>query len=326
MTASAYNRETVAHQPPKRILVTGTSPYWNRVGVSWLRSNGFESDLLDGRPHGPVLRWLLTGRWKQADLFYLICTTGNWLVMLLLCIIQKPCVLHWIGSDVLSFLSGKSSKGWRRMILGWFLQRRGRVVHLADSPELTEELKQAGISSSVVRLIPDKIQAEPTALPSCHTVLSYWTEDRKDFYQGDLVIQLAKEFPDTPFVILGTTGKGLSVPSNLTFLGRRDDIETIYRDVSVLIRMPRHDSLGMMVVEMLARGRYVLYNKPFAHCYTVATFEEARQALSEIFQKTEPNREGAWYVQEHFSPEKEAQKLAEVFQSLSSICCRKDPE
>ena len=50
MTAEESN----CQHPLKRILVTGTSPYWNRVGASWLRSTGFECDLLDGRPHGPV--------------------------------------------------------------------------------------------------------------------------------------------------------------------------------------------------------------------------------------------------------------------------------
>ena len=326
MSGRNPNRENnMLESGKKRLLVTGTSPYWNELVAEWLRSKGLECDRLDGRPHRSVLRWLLTGRWKRQDLFYLICPNGNWLVMGLLCILKKPCLLHWIGSDVLSFTEGKSSSGWRHALFCRFLRRRGDIVHLADSPELAEELKQAGIASTVIRLIPDKVKADTMNLPTLPKVLSYWSNDRKDFYNGDTVFQLAAEFPDTPFMILGATGKNISVPSNVQFLGQRDDIENIYRDVSVLIRIPKHDSLGMMVVEMLARGRYVLYNKSFPHCYLVHTFDQIRQALQDALRKTEPNREGAEYVRDHFSPKQEAEKLAKICRTILKQNNKEDP-
>jgi glycosyltransferase involved in cell wall biosynthesis len=296
----------------RRILVTGTSPYWNDVTADLLRVGGFSCDVLHGRPHWQVFRWLLCFKWHKYNLLYQVSPSGHWLITALMILIRIPCIIHWIGTDVLSFKQGKMSRGWRNRLLQKIFHRRAPLIHLADSPELAEELHQAGISSGVIPLIPKKAQAEVYDLPIQSKILSYWPDDRKDFYQGDLVLRLAEEFPATPFLILGAAGKNVMAPPNVRFLGRRKDIETIYRDVSVLIRMPIHDSLGMMVVEMLARGRYVLYNKPFTHCHLVHTFEQAREALIEVLKKTEPNREGAHYIQDHFSPEKEAKKLAEI--------------
>ena len=220
-------------------------------------------------------------------MIYQVCGEGNWWMNLLLTPKTMPFVIHWIGTDVLSYLEGKSSQGWRNLILSRFFSKKQLLRHISDSPDLHEELCIAGIDTKVVRLIPEKVQSDVLKLPETFSVLSYWSDETMGFYNGSLVFRLAEAFPHVPFRIVGANGSGVQAPDNVTFLGRCD-LENVYRDVSVLIRMPEHDSLGMMVLEMLARGRYVIYNKKLDHCHFAETFEQAKAALQEIFEKTGP--------------------------------------
>ena len=63
--------------------------------------------------------------------------------------------------------------------------------------------------------------------------------------------------------IFGIEGHGEA--ANLTYLGRQKDMDAVYRRVSVFIRIPERDSLSAMVLEMLARQRWVIYNKRMPH-------------------------------------------------------------
>lgn len=82
---------------------------------------------------------------------------------------------------------------------------------------------------------------------------------------------------------------------------------------STLIRIPEHDSLSAMVLEMLARGRHVIYNKVVEGCSYASNLAEACEALRGIQSQREPNQAGARYVRKNFSLQKEAAVLAGVY-------------
>lgn len=298
-----------------RILVTGATPYWNRVLADLLSRAGFKSDILDKYEPAKLFKWLITGRFGKYDFIYQVCGINNWINSLVLLLLAKPFVVHWIGTDVMSLTGGKASKGWRNFITRILVFKRARV-HVADSPYLLDELKELGITASVVCLFPERVEADPIPLPEKFSVISYWTDNSKDFFRGDIVYRLAEDFPDIKFKILGVTGDVVSTPPNVKFLGRRNDIETVYKDCNVLIRLPKHDSLSAMVLEMLARGRYVIYNKDIPHCHYATDYDSAKEALNEIVKLTGLNLEGSDYIRENFSPAKEAEKFKTIFSGL----------
>ena len=263
------------------------------------------SEVVDIHSKLEAIQWFLGGRWKHFDIIHHISGT-NWWWGISLAMARKRIVWHWVGSDVLSFSQMRDAHYSWRAILTCHAAYRWAYAHLADSPKLAEELHNLGIKAGTVRLLPISIEAEIEPLPQKFSVLGYWLDGRRDFYGGGITLQLAREFSDIEFKIAGTTGEGQPTPPNVKFLGFRDNMSEIYSQASALIRIPVHDSLSVMVLEMLARGRYVIYNKELPGCHFATNLAQARAALLEIKQKSEPNKLGAEEVKNNFSLDKQS--------------------
>jgi hypothetical protein len=296
-----------------RVDVMGSS-YWAQVACNLLKRAGVNPEVVD--PHGrfALLKWALRGRWRRFDVIHRAGGIWRWQEAIVFLLVPRPIIWHWIGTDICSFQECPR-KGWKGFLVR-LAAHRWATSHLVDSPELAGELKAIGITADVVRLLPELIEARVEPLPECLSVLSYWTDGRKDFYGGEIVFQLAKEFPNVEFRILAASGRGETAPANVKFLGYRQDMSDIYNQSSVLIRIPQHDSLSAMVLEMLARGRYVIYNKKLPGCHFAGDLQEARKALFEIRQYKSPNSLGAQTVKEMFSLDREAEALRRVYEGL----------
>lgn len=261
-----------------------------------------------------LIRWALGAGRRYAAIHH-VMGCSQWRTSLAMMLTGRPVVWHWIGSDVLGYRQSLGS--WA----GWVNRRAARMrrcVHLADSPELAGELRELGIDSEVVRLLPDAVEAEIEPLPEQFSVLSYWNDKRLKFYGGEIILRLAEALPDVPFRIVGAKGEGVEASANVAFLGYVDDLSEIYRQSTVFLRMPEHDSLSAMVLEALARGRHVIYNKPFPGCVTATNYEEALTALRRLREQGELNREGSERVKREFSCDREAEKLGEVYKCLAA--------
>ncbi len=305
-----------------RILLTGSVPYWNRVAAAILARGGFSCDILHQGQWLHFFTMLFSGRLRHYEYFYQVCCINNWPFALLLGVFGKPFILHWIGTDVVSFSGGKASRGWRKYITGLLAFRRAKI-HLCDSDYLTDELMRLGIRASTITLLPETIEADPRPLPVQPAVLSYWPNHREDFFNGPMVFELARAFPHLPFYIVKAAGSKKPVPANVHFLGEQKDMEPIYDRCGILLRIPRHDSISAMVLEMLARGRYVIYNKKLPGCHFAETFEQAKEAIEQLQSKTGPNDEGSRFVRDTFSIAGQALKLRTL---LSGINLKPDRE
>jgi hypothetical protein len=195
--------------------------------------------------------------------------------------------------------------------------------HFADSPEIAAELERLGLSAEVFRLLPAGVEAREVPMPEKPAVLAYWSRDHREFYRGDIVDALAEEFKDITFYVAGSDAAGQPQHRNMQYLGWVPSLEEVYSKTSILIRMPEHDSLSAMVLEMLARGRWVIYSKPFPHTETATNLDEAREALRRCLARQGPNREGQDYVRQNFSPSHEAKRIAPIY---SRILHEGDPE
>lgn len=296
-----------------RIDVMGTSHFAN-VACHLFKRAGMNPEIVNPQGKTAILKWIVTGQWRQFDVIHNVGGIWLWKQALVWLLVPRPVVCHWIGSDVCQFQK-HCKKGWGRFLIRLAVSRRV-IKHLADSPGLAEELRESEITADVVRLLPESIEADMQPLPERFSVVGYWLDTRKDFYGGDIVLQLATEFPDIEFRILGTLGIGESAPANVKFFGFTEDLSEIYNQSSVLIRIPKHDSLSAMVLEMLARGRYVIYNKKLPGCHFAGDLQEARKALLEIQQYKQPNSLGAQTVKEMFSLDREAEALRRIYACL----------
>ena len=299
----------------KKILVTGAIPYWNKVTARLLQRADISCDILNRYDFTKLIGWALIGRFNRYEYIYQVCAINNWIVTLLMMLLRKKFIIHWIGTDVLSFSSGKASKGWRNCITQMLVYKKTKA-HIADSEYLVEDLKQHGIDASIVRHLTDRIEADVVPLPEKFSVLSYWTDNTRNFFDANTIYRLARAFPEIEFRILKATGDSTISLDNLKFLGTRDDMENVYAEASVLIRLPKHDSLSKMVLEALVLGRYVIYNKDFPHCHQAHGYDDAKKALTEIMKLNEPNYKGSQFVRENFSVSRESQKLKDLLEPL----------
>ena len=296
-----------------RINVMGPV-YFTNVAFNLFKRAVMNAETVNPQGKFAVLKWIVTGQWRRFDVIHIVQGIWLWKQALVWLLVPRPVVCHWIGSDVGQF-QRNCKKGWEGFLLRLAVSRRV-IKHLTDSPGLAEELRESGITADVVRLLPESIEADMAPLPEHFSVVSYWLDTRKDFYGGDIVMQLAREYPDIEFRILGTLGTGEKAPANVKYFGFKEGLSDIYRQSSVLIRIPKHDSLSAMVLEMLARGRYVIYNKKLPGCHFAGDLQEARKALLEIRQYKQPNSLGAQTVKEMFSLDREAKTLRRIYACL----------
>jgi len=219
-------------------------------------------------------------------------------------------VWHWIGSDVLK-IDNLSKRAKKKLLRNCC---RDSAVRLAVSERLSDELSKHSINAEVLPNITDKVVAEPEPLPSMPGVLSYWTDNGAGFFNSSLIFDLAKCFPEIQFRIVGTMGKGLNAPPNVHFFGWLEDMSEVLRQTTVYIRIVPHDGAPMMVPELLARGKYVIYSLPFPHCQQGRTLDEVKAKLEELFEKREPNFAGAEFVRKKINPQENTARLIRIYQ------------
>ncbi len=296
-----------------KVALIGLEPVFGASLQTMLRARGFDvrlgTELLQPGRHLANIRALL-----RMDIVHYL--QGQLAVrhQLPRAMLRRPAVVHWSGTDVLAV--AKYGALGSALIRSFF--RHSSAVHLADSPDLAREAAVwAGYEPQVVRLLPVSIKGQILPLPKTFTALSFWHRDREDFYGRSTVLRLAELFPQVQFVVIvDDVPPRDQWPANLTYLPFQASLEGLWPQISCLIRVVKHDSLSAMVLEALSRGRYVIYSKAFPHAAQAADAESARLALQDLLTRPGPNVAGAAYVNEHFDPEAEVDKVVAVYERL----------
>lgn len=303
------------HGAQKQIFVAITGPeYWCENLAKQMLRKGTNCIILRRRPGNSFryLFWLAYFFYKtsQCDILHVMFPTSAIKTLKAVRLKRIRVVCHWIGSDVLKLKDEKRRKEFYQAYPDC------KLTHLAASKPLSDELAQYGINAEVFPNITDKVIAEPVPLPTTPGVLSYWTDKRADFFNASIVLDLAKCFPNVPFRVVGATGKGLSKPPNVHFLGHLENMSEVFRQTTVYIRLVPHDGTSVMVVESLARGRYVLYSLPYPYCEKATELNECKEKLAALLRKKELNLAGAEFVRTRFDPEKNITRLIKIYKEM----------
>ncbi len=309
-------------------------PYWAEVIAQMLCQAGFQARhwrieparkpwLLRKIPALGILPYLLlplTPRFWRARVIHHVGTLTSralYPVYRLAHLLGKRVIVHWVGTDVLEFC--RDVQAGRTDLLDF--HRRVIQAHFAGCESLVEELAQAGLDGAQVFLtLPpgNRLPAEPIPLPAQPAVLTYWPHERRDFYGGPILDQLADAFPSVPFYVVGTDGHDEPRHPNMHYLGWVEDMRPVYERISVLVRLPRHDGMACGVVETLAHGRWAVFCNPMPHCEHARDFESARAALERCLNRTELNRAGHEFARTHFDFETECRRIAPLYARVLS--------
>lgn len=214
---------------------------------------------------------------------------------------KVPLIMNWVGTDVLTAAAAFKSGNYRKDYIE-------NAIHFCEVNWIQDELKAIGIKAEIVNFasFDNKFQLEKPASEK-FTVLTYIPNERSDFYGPDLFLNVAKSFPDINFLIAGTTAKQYQpLPKNVKALGWVKDMDSLYANVHVCVRIPEHDGLSTFILESLARGKDVIYKYPFDYCLQAENefeFKTVLQNRYSLFAKGiwDSNHAGAEFIAKEFN-------------------------
>jgi len=243
-------------------------------------------------------------------------TTRYWAAHALLArLAGKPVVRYWVGSDVLEMLRFRAER-LRARAVDTFIS-----ANVAVWSNLQRELKDMGIRSRVLRAPHPPAMAEPVRkLPRPFTVMAYLSNQPQkwDLYGGEIIFRLARQYPQWRFLIVRHFGRGLPALPNVSCLGDVPpaEMDAVYRQASVLVRMTLHDGLPRMILEALGRGLHVVWNQPFPHCHHARSYEQLCRILEGLDRSGRVNEAGSRYVATEFEPSALARRWRRFYASL----------
>ncbi len=284
---------------------------------------------------------------RHADLVYFHSPTNLRIVMMPFArLFKKPVLLQWIGTDVITAtwknrppfydpglektipIEDSLTEGlfgfpkamvqltlrFHRAFLSFLKAHVTR--HIACAPKLSKDLKTVGIAADTVPVL-NHVSPALLPLPEKPALLSYIgfqaSSDKRNFYGWQSLLRLAGDFPQITFYVIGRGPSMDAVAPNLVFLGYVDDIERVLAKVTGLLRITYDDGMPRLVMEALAKGRYVIFTGDFPCTAKVTTYEEIREAVRDIIGRTRPNAQGMRFVRDHYNAREVARQFTLQF-------------
>lgn len=222
---------------------------------------------------------------RNYDYFIIMSDYKSLGYFTLLKFFSKKWAHYWIGTDVLNF---RSEGSLRRAAFNYFCKN-----NIVVAEHLKKELSDFVNNLFVIPIVTDYKNIEVMALPEKTTVLAYGSSARKKFYGIDKIEVVAEHYPNVLFKIVGNFPK--LNRNNIEYLGYVD-IDSLWDDVTALVRPTEHDGLPKMVLEALARGRYVAYSYDFPFCDKGKTTKDITFFLETLKTIDKPNYQGSTFI------------------------------
>lgn len=212
-----------------------------------------------------------------------------------------PLIMIWVGTDVVTATSAFKSGKYRKDYIE-------NAIHFCEVNWIQDELKAIGINADIVNFASfDKTFQLVNPISQKFTVLTYIPNQRSEFYGPNLFLNVARFFPDINFIIAGTTAEEYQpLPENVKALGWVEDMDSLYANVHLCVRIPEHDGLSTFILEALARGKDVIYKYPFDYCLQAENemeFKNVLQSRYSLFMDGlwDSNRSGAEFIANEFN-------------------------
>jgi hypothetical protein len=216
---------------------------------------------------------------------------------------KVPLVMNWVGTDVMLAAEAMANGSYRKDYID-------KAHHFCEVNWIREELDVIGIHAEIMNFASFEKDFELLMPVSKKlTVLTYIPAVRSDFYGIQEFLDVAKDLTEIDFLIVGTEAKEyMPLPKNVKALGWVKDMDEIYAQAHIAVRIPQHDGLSTFILESLARGKQVIYKYALDQCHLAKTKDELVFKLKELndvfkFGHWKLNSEGANFVRDEFNRE-----------------------
>jgi hypothetical protein len=240
---------------------------------------------------------------KNSDVVYGIFSAYHLFYWIVARLFSKATINHWIGTDVYVLFK----KGVKYRFVNFLSKITQKLIsrNIIGSEFLRKELNEKNVDGLVIPLIAEGISLDTQPPPRKHAALTYIPNGREEFYSLDMVLKLASEFNDVKFIVVGNDGNGVLNKKqyrNVEFKGyvNKQEMDAIYANISILIRLPIHDGFSMMVIEAMAKGKTVIYSMNQEGTVYVDDYDKLREAFDEALRsKPSINHEAVDYVKKN---------------------------
>lgn len=191
----------------------------------------------------------------------------------------KKVITHWIGSDVRFAIEGKTNVKKLKFV----------NQHLACFEPLQKQLHSLGIETKYLPIIPYNLCFDVCKMPKEHAVLIYMPKGYEEYYGFNEISKVFPRFPEVKFFIVANDDKEKFVSfNNVETLGylTLEQMELLYNKISIVVRIHTNDGLSMSVLEGMAKGKKIIWNCEFPHCFPGATTEDICSSLYRIIKLT----------------------------------------
>lgn len=269
-----------------------------------LRRLGYDAEYIDGG-----LKAFLR-RFRAFNILIVIFPINKLKLIILAKVLGLKVIACWIGTDCL--MAQSNPHKMRVKLASPFIDH-----HIADAPHLKDELRQINIKSTFIPIIPEIVKPQPLPMPDEFKVITYIMPERPEFYGASMVGEIARSMPEVEFIIT-EEGRVPGAPPNVKHLGfiPPEEMEGLYRDTSVFLRLTVHDGISKSVLESLAFGRYVIRTIDFPACFKATTADEVVEILKSLRDVREPNMEGVKFIEDELNYEVIGKRWEEVFEEV----------
>ena len=281
-----------------KIAYIGHIFFCKKIGRK-IEGRGHQITYLDYNNWGRRLFPSLNDIWEM-DIIHFICAIGcrKYLyIFIIRYLLRKKIFVHFVGSDIIRL---NRVNIFDR--LNWIgaLKTAHRVF--VGAPWHVQELRKFLSVESFILFFNDYEKRKKTlALPDEFTVLTYLPEGKPEFYGESLIRDLIEKYPETKFIILGSDKYSHYSNVIIKTIDYTIDMDEIYSQSSLLIRLTKHDGFSSMVLEALSYGRNVIWTYDIPN---VKHIKLDRNNLFDIFDEVKKygyNLQGENWVKKNFN-------------------------
>lgn len=209
-----------------------------------------------------VSTWQLIRAFVRCDVvviqIYSIISNYSLFRLCLAVLLGKPIVRKWSGTDALN-LDTRVDIKQRFLLLDQIVTLNVTSEHQGIVKELNRNGLQCQLSPQVLAS-KIRVQTQVTDTPQ-GKVLVYLPSHNREFYSAQLMHEVIEANPNSEFVVVADKEHVFAAFANVNSLGWVEDMEPVWAQIGVLLRITKHDGFARMIVDALSRGKYVIHNQ-----------------------------------------------------------------